>query len=169
MAADQTLTIHCACGRVAIEARGAPLLNAACYCDDCQAAAAQIESLPHAPAVKGADGGTEYMLFRKDRMSRGRGAELLRPHKLREGSPTTRWVASCCNSAMYLGFDDAKHWVDIYRTRLTDERPPLDMRVSTRFKPAGVVIPDDVPQYPGYPFGFILKLIGARFAMMFGG
>lgn len=161
-------TVTCACGRVELEARGTPILCAACYCDDCQEAGRRIEALPGAPPVKGADSGTEYVVYRKDRVRYTRGAELLQRQKLREGSTTNRWVAGCCNSAMSLDFDDAKHWVDVYRVRLTGEKPPLEMRVSTRFKPAGAALPADVPQYPGYPFKFIAKLIGARFAMLFG-
>ena len=161
-------TVTCACGRVELEARGAPILCAACYCDDCQEAGRRIEALPGAAPAKGADGGTEYVVYRKDRVRYTRGAELLQRQKLREGSPTNRWVAGCCNSAMSLDFDDAKHWVDVYRVRLTGDKPPLEMRVSTRFKPAGAALPADVPQYPGYPFKFIAKLIGARFAMLFG-
>lgn len=161
-------TIPCACGRVELETRGTPILSAACYCDDCQEAARGIEALPGARPVKGPDGGTEYVVYRKDRLRCSKGAELLQRHKLRDRSPTNRWVASCCNTAMYVNFDDAKHWADVYRLRFTEDAPPLEMLVSTRFKPEGVELRPGVPQYPGYPFRFIAKLIGARFAMMFG-
>ena len=161
-------TIPCACGRVTIETRGAPVVTAACYCDDCQAAAALLEALPGARPVKGTDGGTEYVVFRKDRLRCTQGEALLQRHKLRESSATNRWVAGCCNSAMYVNFDDSKHWVNVYRAWVPGEKPPLEMRVSTRFKPAGAKIPDGVPQYPGYPFKFIAKLLGARFAMLLG-
>ena len=143
-------------------------MSAACYCDDCQEAARRIEALPGAKPMKGSDGGTEYLVYRKDRVRYTKGADLLQRHKLREGSPTNRWVASCCNSAMSLNFDDAKHWVDVYRMRVPGDKTPLQMRVCTRFKPEGAVLSPDVPQYPGYPFMFIARLIGARFAMAFG-
>lgn len=161
-------TVSCACGRVQLEARGEPILCAACYCDDCQEAGRRIEALPGAPSVKGADGSTEYVVYRKDRVRYTQGRELLQRQKLRERSPTNRWVAACCHSAMSVDFDDAKFWVDVYRTRLTDEKPPVEMRVSTRFKPEGAALPSDVPHYPGYPFTFIARLIGARFAMLLG-
>ncbi len=161
-------TVPCACGRVELELRGAPILCAACYCDDCQEAAQRIEALPGAKPAKSPDGGTEYVVYRKDRVRCSKGTELLRRHKLRDRSPTNRWVASCCNSAMFVNFDDAKHWVDVYRLRFTGEAPPLEMLVITRFKPEGVEPRAGVPSYPGYPFKFIAKLIGARFAMLFG-
>ena len=160
-------TIPCACGRVELEARGAPIISAACYCDDCQEAASRIEGLPGAKQVKGSDGGTEYLVYRKDRVRYTKGADLLQRHKLRESSPTNRWVAGCCNSAMSVNFDDARHWVDVYRLRLADNAPPLKMLVCTRFKPEGVELRPGVPHYPRYSFRFIAKLIGARFAMMF--
>src|SRR5215469_7093873 len=114
-------TVRCACGRVELEARGEPILCAACYCDDCQEAGRRIEALPGAKPVKGADGGTEYIVYRKDRVRYIKGQELLQRNKLRDRSPTNRWVAGCCNSAMSVNFDDAKFWVDVYRVRLTDE------------------------------------------------
>ncbi|HEV2112099.1 MAG TPA: DUF6151 family protein, partial [Gammaproteobacteria bacterium] len=117
-------TVPCACGRVELEAQGEPIICAACYCDDCQEAASRIEALPGANQVKGSDGGTEYIVYRKDRVRYTKGAELLQRQKLRERSPTNRWVAGCCNSAMSVNFDDAKHWVNVYRLRLTGEKPP---------------------------------------------
>lgn len=159
-------TISCACGSVELEMRGEPILCAACYCDDCQEAGRRLEALPDAKPVMGRDGGTEYVVYRKDRVRHSKGAELLQRQKLRERSPTNRWVAGCCNSAMSVNFDDAKFWVDVYRVRFTGEKPPLEMRVSTRFKPEGATIPSDVAQYPGYPFKFIVRLLGSRFAML---
>lgn len=42
------------------------------------------------------------------------------------------------------------------------------MRLNTRFAPAGVAMPDDVPAYATFPFGFVWRLVVARVAMMFG-
>ena len=163
-----TQTASCACGRVELEVRGRPILTAVCYCADCQEAGRRIEALPGAQPVKGPDGGTEYILYRKDRLRYTRGAELLQGQKLRDASPTIRRVASCCNSAMSVDFDDGRFWVDVYRNRITGERPPLEMRVCTRFKPEGATLPSDVPIYPGYAFRFIVGLLSARLAAMLG-
>jgi hypothetical protein len=67
---------------------------------------------------------------------------------------------------MFLNFDDAKHWVDVYRSRFDGELPRVQMRICTKFKPSNPNIPSDVPGYPGYPFKFIVKLLGARVAML---
>src|SRR6266849_3096152 len=123
------LTASCSCGSVELEAIGAPIARVVCYCDDCQQGARQIEALPNARPVQDLDGGTAYVLFRKDRVKCSSGALLLRSHKIREKSATNRVVATCCNSAIYLKFDDMKHWVSIYRARFQVDVPPLQMRI----------------------------------------
>ncbi|MGY4625027.1 GFA family protein [Bradyrhizobium sp. USDA 4486] len=162
------VTTTCACGSVEVKAFGRPIVSAACYCDDCQKAAAQIEALPHAAPVRDRDGGTAYMLFRKDRFECSRGAELLKPHKLKEMSPTNRVVATCCHSAMFMNFDRGPHWVSAYRARFHGDLPPLQARICTKFKPEGAVLSEDVPSYRSYPPSFIVKLLASRIAMALG-
>ena len=107
-------------------------------------------------------------MFRKDRVACVQGQDRLVAHKLTPGSATSRYLASCCNSAMYLGFDDAKHWVDVFRDRIEGNPPRVQARVCTRFLPEGVEAPGDVPAYRSFPPGVIPRLLGARIAMMFG-
>jgi hypothetical protein len=66
---------------------------------------------------------------------------------------------------MFLGFDDSKHWVDIYRSRMDGDSPPPQVRVCTRFKPLPDNGPTEVPGYPGYPVRFLVRLLAARIAM----
>ncbi|MGH8317576.1 MAG: GFA family protein [Steroidobacteraceae bacterium] len=160
------LTARCACGRVLLKLMGAPIVTVVCYCDDCQEGARRIESMSDASPVKDADGGTAYLAYRKDRLEYAAGREYLLAHKLRPASTTHRVVASCCHSAMYLGFDDSKHWVDVYRSRLQGAVPPLQMRICTRFALRPEAVPGDVPRHAGYPFGLIARLMAARIAMM---
>lgn len=160
------LMARCACGRVSLKVRGAPIVTVVCYCDDCQEGARRIESMPDASPVKEADGGTSYLAYRKDRLEFAAGREYLLAQKLRPASTTHRVVASCCHSAMYLGFDDSKHWVDVYRSRLQGEVPPLQMRICMRFALRPEAVPGDVPRHAGYPFGLIARLMAARIAMM---
>lgn len=160
------LTAGCACGNVLLRLMGVPIVVVACYCDDCQEGARQLESMPNAPPVKEADGGTPYLVYRKDRLEFVAGREYLRAHKLRPQSRTYRVVASCCHSAMYLGFDDSKHWVDVYRSRVPGAVPPLQMRVCTRFALRPEAVPGDVPRHAGYPCGVIARIMAARIAML---
>lgn len=159
-------TVNCVCGQVAYEAIGAPITSVICYCDDCQEGARQIQSLPHAISFQEPDGGTEYLVYRKDRVVCLKGASLLRHHKIREDSATNRVIAICCNSAMLLTFDDGKHWVDLYRSRCKNYVLPVQMRICTKFKPDGRTIPTDVPHYSRYPMSLIIKLALAKMAML---
>jgi hypothetical protein len=159
---------RCACGSVEYEAAGAPILGVACYCDDCREGARRIEALANAPSVGDPDGGVAYVLFRKDRVRCTRGHDLLQGHKLQPKSDTNRVVATCCNSAMAMTFDDSKHWVPVYRSRVQGTPPPIDMRICTRFAPEDGKVPRDVPTYPGFSVKFIWKLLGARLAMALG-
>jgi hypothetical protein len=162
------MTATCACGSVELKASGKPIVSAACYCDDCQKGAAQIEALPNAASVRDPDGGTSYMLYRKDRFECSKGAELLKPHKLKDASPTNRVVATCCNSAMFVNFDRGPHWVSAYKARFHGDLPPVQARICTKFKPDGIVLSDDVPSYRSYPPSFIVKLLASRIAMALG-
>ena len=157
---------RCLCGRVELEALGAPITSAVCYCGDCQAGSRQIAALPDAPPVQDHDGGTAYIIYRKDRVKCTRGGPLLKSYKLREKSATNRVIANCCNSAMFLNFDDGKHWVDVYRTRFQGDILPLQIRICAKFKPGNGDIPSDVPSYSSYPLRFLAKLLAARIAML---
>ncbi len=161
------LIARCVCGNVEYEATGAPILSVACYCDDCQAGSRQIEALPNAPPVLDPDGGTAYVLYRKDRLRCAKGGGLVQGHKLTQKTATNRAVATCCNSAMAMTFDDSKHWVPVYRGRVQGA-PPIEMRICTKFAPDNGKIPGDVPADPGFSARFIGKLLRARIAMLFG-
>jgi len=168
MARAPVMTATCSCGGVELIAFGRPIVSSVCYCDDCQKGAAQIEALPGAGAVRDPDGGTAYILYRKDRIECSKGADLLRRYKLKESSATNRVVAGCCNTAVFVNFDKGPHWVSAYRARFHGELPPLQYRMCTKLKPAGVTLPGDVPSHPGYPPGLMIKLLASRLAMMLG-
>ena len=158
-------TAVCSCGSVELEAQGSPIVTAACYCEDCQAGSGQIEALPNAPALLDEHGGTAYVVYRKDRIQCTKGAQFLKAHKVREKTVTNRMVATCCNSAMLMNFDDGKHWVDVYRSRFLVDPPPLEMRMCTKSKTGGD-LPSDVPSYPSYPPQFLVKILAAKVAML---
>jgi len=160
-------TSSCVCGRVRCEAVGAPILSGVCYCDNCQEGGRRIEALPHAAPVLDADGGTSYLTYRSDRFRCVSGAELLTDYRIREGSPTRRVVASCCNSAMFLKFEPG-FWVSSYRARFAGDAPPVEMRTQTKYRRAATELPRDAPSYRGYGFKLWGRLIAARLAMFIG-
>jgi hypothetical protein len=161
----EDLLSTCRCGKVKFEAVGAPILTGACYCASCQEAGRRLEQLlASAPPVLDADGGTGVILYRKDRVQCVMGLEYLEEHRLKPESPTRRVVATCCNSAMFLDFTKG-HWLSMYRNRFPTGAPPLEMRVMTKDRRAGVELADDIPNYRGFSGKFMLKLLAARIAM----
>jgi hypothetical protein len=160
-------TARCSCGNVEIETLGAPIASVVCYCDTCQAGSRRIEALTNAAPILGPDGGTAYILFRKDRVRYAKGAELLKGYKVDQNLATNRVVATCCSSAMFMRLDDAMHWVPVYRGRFQTDVPPLQWRICTKFKPTNAEIPTDVPSSPMYPAGLMWKLLTSRLSMRF--
>lgn len=157
----------CACGSVELEAYGAPIAAVACHCADCRAAARRIEALPGAPPILDAAGGTAFLAFRKDRMRPVAGAGRLRGFKLKPSSATIRYVATCCNAMMYVGFDDSKHWVSMNRNRFEGDAPGVRTRVCTGSMPAKAR-PTDLPCHRGYPLPMMAALLLSGLAMMAG-
>jgi hypothetical protein len=158
------LSAICRCGKVKLEAVGRPILTGSCYCTSCQDAGRRFEQLASAPLLLNPDGGTDFVLFRKDRVQCVMGQEYLEEHRLRPDSPTRRVVATCCNSAIFLDFTKG-HWLTIYRNRFPTGAPPLEMRVMTKERRGGVELADDLPNYDGHSGKFMLKLIAAWIAM----
>ena len=157
----------CACGKVRCEAVGKPIFAAVCYCDDCQAGGRQVEALSDAKPVLDPDGGAAYLAFLDGRFQCVEGEELLVGYKLKEKSPTTRYVASCCNTGMYLKFGPG-FWVSAYRRNFGEAAPPLEWRNQTKFRSSDLPMPDDLPAFHRFPMRLFTKLIGARIAKVFG-
>lgn len=162
-----TTIASCSCGSVQIDVIGTPITRVVCYCDDCQEGSRQVASLPQAPNPLGSDGGTDYVLYRKDRVRCTRGDHLLKPNKIREKSATRRYVATCCNTAMYMAFDDARHWTPVYAARFNKMPMPVAMRICTKFAPREADLPNDAPIYRSYPFKFMARLVAAWIPMLF--
>jgi hypothetical protein len=162
----KSLLATCQCGQVKIETVGSPILTGACYCLDCQEAGRRLEQRASGPPLLGTDGGTEIVLFRKDRVRCIAGQHYLEEHRLKPESPTRRLVATCCNSAMFLDFTKG-HWLSMYRNRFEADAPPLEMRIMTKDRRAGVELADDVPGYAGFAPTFMMKLVSAWIAMGF--
>jgi hypothetical protein len=155
----------CACGLVEIETTGSPIVCSACHCDDCREGSKQIESLPNAPSVLDPYGGTQYILYRKDRIKDLKGRELYKSLKVTEKS-SRRVYASCCNSFLFLDLDNPMHWIPVSRGLFRDGAPQIQMRINAEFKKEGKTPPSDVPSFPSYPPRFIVRLLWAKIAMV---
>ncbi|CAN5521003.1 hypothetical protein BH10PSE14_BH10PSE14_45570 [soil metagenome] len=159
--------VRCNCGRVRCDAVGDPIVSAVCYCSDCQAGGRQLEALSGAPSVLDPDDGTPYLTYRQDRFKCVEGAELLIGYKLSDAAPTQRFVASCCNSGMFLKFAPG-FWISAYRKRFAEPLPPIEMRNKTGRRYSALPLPVDAPAYRGFPSKLFWRLIMARAAMLIG-
>jgi hypothetical protein len=159
----------CACGCVRLGTSGEPIITAICHCDDCQAGARLLKSMGAAGDFQDPWGGTAYATYRDDRLAWIRGADRLRGVKLGADAPTTRFLATCCNTPMCL-----KHgpgwWTSVYRGRLGAAAPPCTMRLQTRYIPsdAPAALPDSLPRHRRFAVGFILRLMAAGLRMRLG-
>lgn len=112
------MQVHCRCGKVSLDLVGPPMMRATCYCDSCQAAAKLL-----GVSVDG-EGGTDYTLYRKDRIGAVAGLDHLREHRLKADSPTRRMVAECCGTPMLTDFTKG-FWLNFYASPKDQPRPKL--------------------------------------------
>ncbi|MCA0205923.1 MAG: hypothetical protein LCH92_16370 [Proteobacteria bacterium] len=150
--------ITCPCGRTALELTGPPILAATCHCTSCRRAAAELAALPGALPVTDANGGTPYVLWRKDRVALTQGGEFLKEHKL-STKGSRRAVATCCNAPMYLEFPGG-HWQSFYAARFNPP-PPTQMRTMLMDALPGSIPDDGIPGARRQSLGFMMKLVGA--------
>lgn len=163
----QTTRLHCACGQVHLEVQGAPIVSAECHCNSCRTAGARLQTLPSAPQFLEPHGGTRFVLYRKDRVRFVEGADLLEEFRLAPGAKTRRVVAPCCNTPVFLEFENG-HWLSVYGCLWpAGTLPKLELRTMTSDLPADTVLPDDVPNGKRQSVSFFVKLLGAWIAMGF--
>src|SRR5258708_30002266 len=91
-------------GRVRLEISGAPILHCICYCKNCQEGGRRLQALAGADVILGSDGGTDYVVYRKDRVRCVVGGEPLEEDRLQPPTPTPRLNARCFKTAMFLAF-----------------------------------------------------------------
>jgi len=155
----------CACGKVRYRAAGKPIVSAVCYCADCQAGGRAMEDAGARPDFRDAWGGTGYLTYRDDRLVCEAGAQLLKGYKLSDGAPTTRYVATCCNSAILLKFSGG-FWTSMMRVRFGAEAPALEMRNKIDRAAHPDQIPRDVPAHRGFPPKLIARLVGSGIGVL---
>ena len=165
MKPHQPRTSRCSCGSVEFSAADKPIVGIICYCADCQTAGGRIEALEGAPPICRTDGGTEFLLFRKDRVKCVAGEDLLVDHQLDAASPTRRMVASCCNSMVALNFTKG-HWLSMNRARFGSDAPPVEFGIMTKDAPAANLA--GIPAYKSFPIKFVGRLMLAKAVMLFG-
>jgi hypothetical protein len=164
---NPTHLAHCRCGAVEVGGWGEPVIVSACYCDDCQAAAQRLAVSANLAPATSADGGTEFIVFRRDRLACRRGVDHLQAMRLTDASKTRRMIAGCCATPMYLAFDDKRPWVSAFRANFGADAPPVEMRICTRFRRSAGRTEESLPSHPGYPPAMMVRILAAWPLMLF--
>ena len=159
--------LACACDKVQLEVSGNPITSTECCCNSCRAAGEKLQALPGAPHMLSSWGGTRCVLYRKDRVRFIEGEDLLAEYRLQPDSPTRRVVATCCNTPVFLEFQNG-HWLSLYGHLWPEGTlPPLELRTMTSDLPDASVLPNDIPNGKRQSITFFAKLLGAWIAMGF--
>lgn len=157
----------CSCGASAFGLAGEPIIATECHCTSCRTAAERLKTLPDAAAISAPNGGTPFVLWRKDRVRCLRGAQHLRSFRLTSDSPTERVVAVCCNAPMYLSFKHG-HWLSLYAMRWPDGSGPAPTeRTMTGDRTDRHLLSDDIPNPRRHSLTFFAKLLWAWARMGF--
>lgn len=160
----QTTTLACQCGRFHVELEGEPFITAECHCNSCRTAAGR---LPAATPVQAPNGGTPYVLYRKDRVRFPDGTALLRAYRLSDKAPTRRTVTICCNTPVFVEFNGG-HWLSLYAGLWPEAaRPAMQIRTQTAGVPDDTKLDDSLPAGAMTTAGFYGKLLAAWIAMGF--
>jgi hypothetical protein len=107
------------------------------------------------------------MTYRDGRLSCTAGNDLLQGVKLRDGAPTTRFIATCCKSPVYLKYGPG-WWTSVYRVRFGAEAAPIEFRSQTQHVPPEAVLPNDLPIYRSFPPLLFVRLLTAGAAQLLG-
>ncbi|WP_366933738.1 hypothetical protein [Devosia sp.] len=159
--------LTCACGQCALTLTGAPFISTECHCNSCREAGGKLAALPLARPMLEPDGGTRFVLYRKDRVEIAKGHELLRGYRLSTTTPTRRVVATCCNSPVFLEFKGG-HWLSLYSSLWpADTAPAPQIRTMVSDREAETQLEGAIPHGRMQTLGFYGKLLAAWIAMGF--
>lgn len=159
--------ISCTCGKVGLEVSGTPIISSECCCNSCRAAGKNLEQLQGAPKIVNSYGATRFMLYRKDKIRFLSGHDLLAEYRLKPDASTRRVVATCCNTPVFLEFENG-HWLSLYGNLWPETAlPPIELITVTGDLQDKSRLPKDIPHGKLPTLSFYAKLLGAWIAMGF--
>jgi hypothetical protein len=159
--------LTCRCGKVHLELRAEPIITTECHCASCREAGRRFEALPGDIRMAEENGGTQFVLYRKDRVRFTRGANLLKEFRLTDTSTTRRAIAGCCNTPVFLEFKGG-HWLSLYSNLWPEgTRPALELRTVTGGRGDGPPLDATVPAGAWPTTKFYARLFAAWAAMGF--
>jgi hypothetical protein len=134
---NSSITGGCLCGALRYEAQGEPSFAGYCCCDDCQKASGS--------------GFIPFMGFPASALTIN-GPTLTHIWKLGDGREAVRNSCAHCGSLVFGGTAGKDKVHTIYAGTLDDpSRFKPGVAINTRFKPAWVILPNDIPQFEGMP------------------
>lgn len=158
--------LNCTCGKVRLQTHGKPIMATECHCNSCREAAAHFRALEGAPDFLSPNGGTPFLMMRKDRVDIS-GVEHLKAFRITPESPTRRALAACCNTPVFLEFKGG-HWLSIYKSVVPQSAmPQIELRTMTGDLADPRVLDDTIPSGKRQSVKFFAKLLGAWIAMGF--
>ena len=110
---SETTHLACACGRVHLEVDRAPIVSTDAIATVAARPAPSCRLLPAAPPFVESNGGTRFVLYRKDRIRFLEGTEQLKEFRLAPGAKSRRVVATCCDTPVFLEFQNGR-WLSLY-------------------------------------------------------
>ncbi len=159
--------IACTCGQLQLELESTPIIAAECHCNSCRAAGVKLSALPSGKPFQETNGGTRFVLYRKDRVRFVAGAERLKEFRLSPEAPTRRVVAGCCNTPVYLELENG-HWLSLYGCLWPEGALPApQLRTMTSDLSDPSLLDDSIPHGKLPTLSFFAKLLGAWIAMGF--
>lgn len=159
--------LACRCGKVHIEVEQTPIIATECHCNSCRAADSRFQALPAGVSVTEQNGGTRFVLYRKDRARFTQGVELLKAFRLKPDSPTRRVVAGCCNTPIFLEFKGG-HWLSFYGGLWPEGTlPAMEVRTMTGDREDTIPLDGAVPSGTWPTTKFYGRLLAAWIAMGF--
>lgn len=163
----QPIRLACRCGKVHLALEGAPIITAECHCNSCRAASTRLEAVGVNPRMAEPNGGTRFVLYRKDRVRFTEALDQFKEFRLKPESPTRRVIAGCCNTPLFLEFKGG-HWLSLYAGLWpADHRPPPDLRTMLGDRKDKPVFDDGVPSGAWATAKFYALLLGSWIAMGF--
>lgn len=167
MVMKNVTNIGCACGQTRLELRGEPILVSECLCTSCRLAADRLATLPSARNILTTYSATPCAEYRKDRVRILSGAEYLSEFRLSADAGTRRFVATCCNTPIFMELKGA-HWLSVYLHLWPEqEKPKVALRTMTGDLPDRSSLPSDIPNLKTHSVMFYAKLLMAWASMGF--
>lgn len=150
-----------------MDLHGAPFMVVACCCNSCRDAGARFLTLSPDASTFAENGTVPFVMQRNDRLTVVSGQEHLAVHRLNDTATTSRVLATCCHTPMYLQMKGG-HWASIYGT-LWDEgqRPAPQMRTLTVDFPDPSSLSTDIPNLRTHSIPFYWRLFMAWVGMGF--